>query len=134
MAKTNTQKAKTSAPDAPTRTGYEVKVRIDRVVDYENSRVKAIASANVGPFAVHGIRVIEGQKGLFVQMPQNSYTKDGKTQYSDIFHPTTAEARTDLYNKVLSAYQQQLETAQEASQFEALDGPDEEMPDFGQSM
>ena len=134
MAKTNTQKAKAPVPDAPTRTGYEVKVRIDRVVDYENSRVKAIASASVGPFAVHGIRVIDGQKGLFVQMPQNSYTKDGKTQYSDIFHPVTAEARNELYNKVLSAYQQKLEAEQETSQFEELDGPDDEMPDFGQSM
>lgn len=134
MAKTNTQKAKAPVPDAPTRTGYEVKVRIDRVVDYENSRVKAIASANVGPFAVHGIRVIDGQKGLFVQMPQNSYTKDGKTQYSDIFHPVTAEARNELYNKVLSAYQQKLEAAQETSQFEELDDLDDEMPDFGQSM
>ena len=82
MAKATAQKAKAPAPDAPTRTGYEVKVRIDRVVDYENSRVKAIASANIGPFAVHGIRVIEGQKGIFVQMPQNSYKKDGQTQYS----------------------------------------------------
>ena len=103
MAKTNTQKAKAPAPDAPTRTGYEVKVRIDRIVDYDNSRVKAIASANIGPFAVHGMRVIEGQKGLFVQMPQNSYLKDGKQQYSDIFHPVTADARTDLYSKVLDA-------------------------------
>ena len=134
MAKANTQKAKTPAPDAPTHTNYEVKVRIDRVVDYDNSRVKAIASANVGPFAVHGIRVIDGQKGLFVQMPQNSFTKDGKTQYSDVFHPVTAEARNDLYSKVLNAYQQQLENSQEASECEELDGPDEELPSFGQNM
>lgn len=134
MAKANTQKAKAPAPDAPTRTGYEVKVRIDRVVDYENSRVKAIASANIGPFAVHGIRVIEGQKGLFVQMPQNSYKKDGQTQYSEIFHPVTADARNDLYGKVLSAYQQQLENSQAASQFEDLGGPDEDVPEFGQTM
>ena len=134
MAKATAQKAKAPAPDAPTRTGYEVKVRIDRVVDYENSRVKAIASANIGPFAVHGIRVIEGQKGIFVQMPQNSYKKDGQTQYSDIFHPVTAEARNDLYNKVLDAYQHQLENSQAASPFEELGGPDEDLPDFGQTM
>ena len=134
MAKANTQKAKTPALDAPTRTGYEVKVRIDRVVDYENSRVKAIASANIGPFAVHGIRVIDGQKDLFVQMPQNSYKKDGQTQYSEIFHPVTADARNDLYSKVLNAYQQQLENSQAASQFEDLGGPDEDVPEFGQTM
>ena len=34
MAKTNTQKTKAPETDAPTRAGYEVKVRIDRVVDY----------------------------------------------------------------------------------------------------
>lgn len=60
-----------------------ISARIDRLVDYENTKVKAIASANIGgAFAIHGIRVIDSQKGLFVQMPQNSFQKDGKTEYS----------------------------------------------------
>lgn len=43
-------------------------------MDYENSKVKAIASVNIGgAFAIHGLRVIDSQKGLFVQMPQNSF-------------------------------------------------------------
>ena len=111
-----------------------ISARIDRMVDYENSKVKAIASANIGgAFAIHNIRVIDSQKGLFVQMPQNSYQKDGKTAYSDIFHPITAEARTELYDKVMEAYEQKL--AEEQGEDEALDDQGEsEGPGFEQSM
>ena len=92
----------------------KIKVRINRMVDYEGSSIKAIASANIGgAFAIHGIRVIDSEKGMFVQMPQSSYEKDGKKQYSDIFHPITAEARSELNNAVLDAYEQKLtESAQ----------------------
>lgn len=93
-----------------------VTARIDRMVDYENSNVRAIASANIaGAFAIHGMKVIDSEKGLFVSMPQSKYQKDGKTEYSDIFHPVTAEARTELNNAVLAAYEQKLneEQAQE---------------------
>lgn len=59
-----------------------IQVRIDRLNDYEGSSVKAFASANIGgAFAIHGIRVVDSQKGLFVSMPQNSY-KDGNQQQS----------------------------------------------------
>lgn len=53
-----------------------------------------VVSANIGPFAVHGIRIFENEKGMFVNMPSNSY-KDaqGNTQYEDVFHPVTKEAR-----------------------------------------
>ena len=55
------------------RSTPNISARIDRLVDYENSKVKAVASVNIGgAFAIHGIRVIDSQKGLFVQMPQNS--------------------------------------------------------------
>lgn len=59
-----------------------IQVRIDRLNDYEGSSVKAFASANIGgAFAIHGIRVVDSQKGLFVSMPQNSY-KDGIAKQS----------------------------------------------------
>ena len=91
------------------RSTPSISARIDRLVDYENSKVKAIASVNIGgAFAIHGLRVIDSQKGLFVQMPQNSFQKDGKTEYSDIFHPVTADARSELNSKVLEAYEQKL--------------------------
>lgn len=115
------------------RSTPSISVRIDRLVDYDNSKLNAIASVNIGgAFAIHGLRVIDSQKGLFVQMPQNSFQRDGKTEYSDIFHPITAEARSELNSKVLEAYEQELTEAE--SESEDSDEQDEEAPAFGQNM
>ena len=115
------------------RSTPSISVRIDRLVDYDNSKLKAIASVNIGgAFAIHGLRVIDSQKGLFVQMPQNSFQRDGKTEYSDIFHPITAEARSELNSKVLEAYEQEFTEAE--SESEDSDEQDEEAPAFGQNM
>lgn len=47
-----------------------ITARIDRLVDYEGSNVRAIASVNVADaFAIHGLKVIDSEKGLFVSMP-----------------------------------------------------------------
>lgn len=92
-----------------------IKVKIDRMVDSDRTSVKAIASANIGgAFSVHGIRVVDSEKGPFVQMPQTSFEKDGKRKYSDIFHPVTSEAHNELYEKVLEAYNQELSESQDA--------------------
>ena len=104
-----------------------ISVRIDRMVDSTNSKVKAVASVTIGgAFAVHGIKVIDSQKGLFVQMPQSSYEKGGQKHYTDQFHPITANAREELNAAVLDAYEQKLE------QSDTLD-EDEKLP-FGPSM
>lgn len=121
------------------RSSPSITARIDRLVDYESSKVKAVASANIGgAFAIHGLRVIDSQKGLFVQMPQNSFQRGGKTEYSDIFHPITAEARSELNSKVLEVYKQKLteiEGEDEALDAgENLDEQAEDAPAFGQSM
>ena len=135
-----TKKTNTKAPaKQQKRSTPNISARIDRLVDYENSKVKAIASVNIGgAFAIHGLRVIDSQKGLFVQMPQNSFQKDGKTEYSDIFHPVTAEARSELNSKVLEAYEQKLDEVEseneDLDEGEALDEQDEDAPAFGQSM
>lgn len=135
-----TKKTNSKAPaKEQKRSTPNISARIDRLVDYENSKVKAIASVNIGgAFAVHGLRVIDSQKGLFVQMPQNSFQKDGKTEYSDIFHPVTADARTELNSKVLEAYEQKLDEVESENEDlddgENLDEQDEDAPAFGQSM
>ncbi len=83
-----------------------ITARIDRLVEQDDSSVKAYASVNIGgAFAVHGIKVIDSVKGIFVSMPSNSYKKDGKVEYSDICHPITAEARNELIEKVTEAYE-----------------------------
>lgn len=120
------------------RSSPSITARIDRLVDYENSKVKAVASVHIGgAFAIHGLRVIDSQKGLFVQMPQNSFQRGGKTEYSDIFHPITAEARSELNSKVLETYKQKLTEIE--GEDEALDegkslDEHEDAPAFGQSM
>ena len=87
----------------------KITARIDSLVDYEGSKTKAFASVNIGDaFAVHGIKIVEGEKGLFVSMPQR---KDGG-DYTDVFHPITAEAREELNKQIMDAYEQKLEEEQ----------------------
>ena len=95
----------------------EISVRIDKLFDDDTKKLKAFASANIGPFAVHGIRIFENEKGMFVNMPSNSY-KDaqGNTQYEDVFHPVTKEAREALVKHVIDGYTHALEQAQTRSQ------------------
>ena len=94
-----------------------LEVRIHRLFDREGSSMRASASVNIGgAFAVHGIRVLQSEKGLFVAMPSSSYVDgNGRQQYSSICHPVTAEARTALTVAVLKAYEQALESRQEAA-------------------
>lgn len=104
-----------------------IQVRIDKLNDYEGSNIKAFASVNIGDaFAIHGIRVVDSQKGLFVAMPQSSHKDgNGNTKYSDLFHAVTAEARSDLNEKVMDAYEQALaeqqDEAAEESEIEKQD-------------
>lgn len=90
-----------------------ITARIDRLVEQDDSSIKAYASVNIGgAFAVHGIKVIDSVKGTFITMPSNSYKKDGKMQYSNICHPITAQARNELIDKVIEAYEAKLSEEQ----------------------
>lgn len=91
-----------------------ITARIDRLVNQEDSSIKAYASVNIGgAFAVHGIKVIDSVKGIFVSMPSNRYKKDGKVEYSDICHPITADARNELIDRVTEAYEAKLSEKQD---------------------
>lgn len=93
-----------------------ISVKIDRLVGYAGSKVRAIASANIGDgFAIHGLRVMDSEKGLYVSMPSRSYQKNGKIEYSEVFHPLTSEARQELNGAVLEAYEQELAEEQSES-------------------
>lgn len=122
--KNTTAKAQTKAQKAPEATSKtpSINVKIDNLVDYEGSKVKAFASANIGgAFAIHGIRVMDSDKGLYVSMPSRSYQKDGKTEYTDVFHPVTSEARTELNNAVMEAYEQKLQESMTEDAEQSLD-------------
>ena len=105
-----------------------ITVKIDKLFDDDSKQLKAFASANVGPFAVHGIRVFENDKGAFVSMPSVSY-KDGQgnTQYDEVFHPVTKEAREALVKNVIDEYNHALEQAQTASQAPVQSGGSQTM-------
>ncbi len=60
-----------------------------------------------GSMAVHKVRVIQGNKGLYVAMPNSgiSYTdKNGKRKILDIVHPTTTEFQRKFDETVLEEY------------------------------
>ena len=72
-----------------------------------------LANANVdinGVFAIRGVKVIRGEKGPFVAMPQY---KDSHGDYHDICFPCTKEARQQFNDAVLNAYEQSLRQAQQ---------------------
>ena len=108
----------------------KITATINRFVDKQDSSVKAYASVTMdGMFAVHGLKVMETEKGRFVNMPSTSYTdRAGNKQYSDIFHAITKAARNALNQAVLNAYDVKLQQIQ-ATEIEVENTPDEEMSD-----
>lgn len=83
-------------------------VRISLAHDENNKRLKAFANVTFDNcFAVRGMKVIDGNSGLFVSMPRRKRT-DGTFQ--DIAHPINNEMRAKLEESVISAYKKEVET------------------------
>lgn len=71
--------------------------------------MKAAASITIdSEFAVHDIKVIEGEKGLFIAMPSRK-TQDG--EYKDIAHPINSETRAKIQKLILSKYEEEVAAA-----------------------
>ena len=85
-----------------------------RLIDNPNTKIRAEASVNIGgAYTVHGLKVVEGEKGMFMSMPSRSYTdSSGETKYAETFHPVTSEARQAIIKSVSQAYTQAVEMAQ----------------------
>lgn len=82
-------------------------VRIRRVTK-DDGKMKAFVSITIDDqFVVHDIKVIEGEKGLFIAMPSRK-TADG--EYRDIAHPINSETRVQIQDIILKKY---LETEEE---------------------
>lgn len=99
-----------------------INARIDNLVNLEESKTKAFASVTIGgAVAIHGIRVMNSTKGLFVAMPASTYIDDnGKKHFSEIAHPISKEAMELLNNKVMEVYNQALEEQQSESENENM--------------
>ena len=71
-------------------------------------KLKAIVSITIDDeFAVHDIKVIEGERGLFIAMPSKK-SSDG--EYRDIAHPINSDTRAKLQKYILDVYEQAPET------------------------
>ncbi|MBM3249405.1 MAG: septation protein spoVG [Candidatus Omnitrophica bacterium] len=82
----------------------DTELKVVRLYRYEgDSKVKAFCDVAIGDFIVKGLRLVQGKDGLFLSMPQEK-SKDGK--WYDTFLPLTKEARQNLSEIVLAAYQE----------------------------
>ena len=84
-------------------------VRIRKVA--KDGKMKAVVSITLdGEFVVHDIKVIEGEKGLFIVMPSRK-ASDG--EYRDIAHPINSSTRDTIQMTILEKYQESLVEAVE---------------------
>lgn len=68
----------------------------------QEGKMKAVVSITFdNEFVVHDIKIIEGEKGLFIAMPSRK-TADG--EYRDIAHPINSETRETIQKLILDKY------------------------------
>ena len=77
-------------------------VRIRKVE--KEGKMKAVVSITIdNEFVVHDIKIIEGEKGLFIEMPSRK-AADG--EYRDIAHPINSDTRDRIQKLILEKYQE----------------------------
>ncbi|WP_072524177.1 septation regulator SpoVG [Clostridium sp. Marseille-P3244] len=80
-------------------------VRVRKVA--KEGKLKAVVSITIdGEFVVHDIKVIEGEKGMFIAMPSKK-SLDG--EYRDVAHPINSGTREKIQTSILEKYEQSLE-------------------------
>lgn len=82
-------------------------VRI-RKVDKEG-KMKAVVSITIdNEFAVHDIKIIEGEKGVFIAMPSR---KNAEGECRDVAHPINSDTRTQLQEMIMEKYREEIAEA-----------------------
>lgn len=85
-------------------------VRVRKVA--KEGELKAVVSITIDDeFVVHDIKVIEGEKGLFIAMPSKK-ALDG--EYRDIAHPINSGTRERIQTTILNRYEEALEEEEPA--------------------
>lgn len=75
-------------------------VRVRKIT--KEGKMKAVVSITLDEeFVIHDIKVIEGEKGLFVAMPSR---RSGDGEYRDIAHPINSDTREKVQNIILEKY------------------------------
>lgn len=76
-------------------------VRVRKIT--KEGKLKAIVSITFDDeFVVHDIKVIEGEKGLFIAMPSKKALDD---EYRDIAHPISSSVRERIQTAILNQYE-----------------------------
>ena len=84
-------------------------VRVRKIT--KEGKMKAVVSiTRDDEFVVHDIKVLEGEKGLFLAMPSKKAT-DG--EYRDIAHPINSSTRENLQRVILESYEKALDEPEE---------------------
>ncbi len=79
-------------------------VRVRKIT--KEGRMKAIVSITLdNEFAIHDIKIIEGEKGLFIAMPSK---KSADGEYRDIAHPINSSTREKIQSIILEGYEKAL--------------------------
>ena len=79
-------------------------VRVRKVA--KEGKMKAVVSVTLdNVFVVHDIKVIEGEKGMFIAMPSR---KTAEGEYKDIAHPIKSSTRELIQNLILQKYNEEL--------------------------
>jgi stage V sporulation protein G len=85
-------------------------------INEPEGNTKAFASITVDDLvAIRGIRVVQGEEGLFVAMPQSRQEKDGETKYHDVAFPVTRELHKQIRRGVLDGYRAELDKTADKS-------------------
>ncbi|MEG1459242.1 MAG: septation regulator SpoVG [Acetivibrio sp.] len=89
-------------------------VRVRKVA--KEGKMKAVISITLdNEFVVHDIKVIEGDKGLFIAMPSR---KAGDGEYRDIAHPINSDTRDRIQKMILEKYEEALLEVEETQETE----------------
>lgn len=82
----------------------DVRVRLGKGTE-EGGKLKAYVDITFEEsFVIHGLKIIEGQNGLFVAMPSRRMPNG---EFKDIAHPITPELRSELTKVVLDSYEKE---------------------------
>ena len=79
-------------------------VRVRKIT--KEGKMKAVVSITLDDaFVIHDIKVIEGEKGLFIAMPSR---RAGDGEYRDIAHPINSDTREKIQSVILEKYEEVL--------------------------
>ena len=72
----------------------------------KEGKMKAVVSITIDEeFVIHDIKIIEGEKGMFIAMPSR---KTAEGEYKDIAHPIKSSTRELIQNLILQKYNEEL--------------------------